>query len=151
LAGRAQMRQLFDADVEAFLDHWGGFDATEEAFEQFLADPDYQDPELFVVAWDGDEIAGSVTNVINARENAELNRLRGLLDSVSVRRPWRGRGVGYALVMRSLQLLRERGMTSAWLGVDAENPNGALRLYEKAGFAVDTRAAAYRKPMEMDA
>ena len=52
--------------------------------------------------------------------------------------------------MRSLELLRERGMTSAWLGVDAENPNGALRLYEKAGFAVDARDAAYRKPMEMD-
>ena len=41
-------------------------------------------------------------------------------------------------------------MTSAWLGVDAENPTGALRLYEKAGFVVDTRAAAYRKLMEMD-
>jgi mycothiol synthase len=150
VAGRDQLRQLFDADVEAFLDHWGGFDATDAAFEQFLADPDY-DPALMVVAWDGDEIAGSVTNVINEGENAELGRLRGLLDSVSVRRPWRGRGVGYALVMRSLQLLRERGMTSAWLGVDAENPMGALRLYEKAGFGVDARAAAYRKPMEMDA
>ncbi len=149
VAGRDQMRQLFDADVEAFLDHWGGFDATDAAFEQWLADPDY-DPTLLVVAWDGDEIAGSVTNVINERENAELGRLRGLLDSVSVRRPWRGRGLGYALVMRSLELLRERGMTSAWLGVDAENPMGALRLYEKAGFAVDARAAAYRKPMEMD-
>ena len=125
-----------------------GFDATDEAFEQWLADPDY-DPALFVVAWDGDEIAGSVTNVINERENAEFGRLRGLLDSVAVRRPWRGRGLGYALVMRSLDMLRERGMTSAWLGVDAENPNGALRLYE-AGFAVDARDAAYRKPMEMD-
>jgi len=149
VAGRDQLRQLFDADVEAFLDHWGGFDATDAAFEQFLSDPDYE-PGLMVVAWDGDEIAGSVTNVINARENAELGRRRGLLDSVSVRRPWRGRGLGYALVMRSLALLRERGMTSAWLGVDAENPMGALRLYEKAGFVVDTRAAAYRKPMEID-
>ena len=149
VAGRERMRQLFDADVEAFLDHWGGFDATDEAFEQWLADPDY-DPTLIVAAWDGDQIAGSVTNVINERENAELGRLRGLLDSVSVRRPWRGRGLGYALVMHSLQLLRDRGQTSAWLGVDADNPNGALRLYEKAGFAVDTRAAAYRKPMEND-
>ena len=95
VAGRDQLRQLFDADVEAFLDHWGGFDATDAAFEQFLADPDY-DPTLMVVAWDGDEIAGSVTNVINEQENAELSRLRGLLDSVSVRRPWRGRGLGYA-------------------------------------------------------
>jgi mycothiol synthase len=149
VSGRQQMRQLFDADVEAFLDHWGGFDATEAAFEQWFTDPDY-DPSLFVVAWDGDEIAGAVNNVIMEQENEELGRKRGLLDSVFVRRPWRGRGLGSALVGRSLALLKERGMTSAWLGVDADNPLGALRLYEKAGFAVDTRAAAYRKPMEVN-
>jgi mycothiol synthase len=149
VAGREQLRQLFDADVEAFLDHWGGFDASDESFERWLEEPDY-DPSLFLVAWDGDQIAGGVTNVINQRENAEFGRLRGLLDSVFVRRAWRGRGLGYAMVMRSLELLREQGMTSAWLGVDAENPTGALRLYEKAGFAVDSRASAFRKPMEID-
>jgi len=52
-------------------------------------------------------------------------------------------------VARSLVLLRERGMSSAWLGVDADNPTGALRLYEKHGFAVDLRSTAYRKPMEV--
>jgi ribosomal protein S18 acetylase RimI-like enzyme len=89
-------------------------------------------------------------NVINEHENRELGRLRGLLDSVFVRRAWRGRGLGAALVARSLVLLRDSGMTSAWLGVDADNPTGALRLYEKAGFAVHTRGAAYRKPLEID-
>lgn len=148
LAGRAQMRQLFDADAEAFADHWGGFDASDASFESWLTDPEI-DPALFVVAWDGDEIAGAVVNVINDHENRELGRLRGLLDSVFVRRAWRGRGLGAALVARSLILLCDRGMTSAWLGVDADNPTGALRLYEKAGFAVHTRGAAYRKPMEL--
>lgn len=147
VAGRAQMRQLFDADVEAFSDHWGGFDASDESFEAWLTEPEL-DSGLYVVGWDGDEIAGAVVNVINAHENRELGRLRGLLDAVFVRRAWRGRGLGAALVARSLVLLRERGMTSAWLGVDADNPNGALRLYEKAGFAVDTRGTAYRRPME---
>jgi mycothiol synthase len=147
VAGRQQLRQLFDADVEAFKDHWGGFDDSDASFEGWLTDPDY-DHELFLVAWDGDEIAGAVTNVIVHHENEELGRRRGLLDSVFVRRPWRGRGLAAALVSRSLQLLRERGMDSAWLGVDADNPNGALRLYENAGFAVDARGTAYRKPME---
>jgi len=149
VAGRAQMRQLFDADVEAFADHWGGFDASDESFEAWLSDPDIE-PSLFVVAWDGAEIAGAVENVINEHENRELGRQRGLLDGVFVRRAWRGRGLGAALVARSLVLLRDRGMTSAWLGVDADNPTGALRLYEKAGFAVHTRGAALRKPMEMN-
>ncbi|HEX6139929.1 MAG TPA: GNAT family N-acetyltransferase [Candidatus Limnocylindria bacterium] len=149
VSGRAQLRQLFDADVEAFRDHWGGFDATDASFEAFLDDPDY-DPSLSVVAWDGDEIAGAVINVINESENRELNRLRGLLDSVFTRRPWRGRGLASALVGRSLALLRERGMTSAWLGVDADNPLGALHLYQKHGFAVDKRGTEYRRPMEPD-
>ena len=148
VAGRAHLRQLFDADVEAFADHWGGFDASDASFEQWLADPDY-DPALFMVAWDGDQIAGAVANVIAHKENEELGRRRGLLDSVFVRRPWRGRGLAAALVGRSLALLRDKGMDSAWLGVDADNPTGALRLYENAGFVVDERSTAYRKPLEV--
>jgi mycothiol synthase len=146
--GRQQLRQLFDADVEAFADHWGGFDASDAAFEGWFTDPDY-DHTLFLVAWDGDEIAGAVENVIVQHENEELGRRRGLLDSVFVRRAWRGRGLAAALVGRSLRLLRDQGMESAWLGVDADNPTGALRLYEKAGFEVDVRGTGYRKPMEI--
>jgi len=147
IVGRDGLRRVFDADAEAFADHWGGFDASDESFEQWIRDPDL-DPELILAAWDGDQIAGVVVNTINEHENRELGWARGLLDSVFVRRPWRGRGLASALVARSLVLLRERGMSSAWLGVDADNPTGALRLYEKHGFEVDLRSTAYRKPME---
>jgi len=141
-------RRLFAADTEAFLDHWGGFDASEASFQQWLKEPNF-DPSLFVIAWDGDEIAGAVINGIDAEENEALGRRRGLLDSVFVRRPWRRRGLAAALVGRSLALLRERGMTSAWLGVDADNPTGALGVYERAGFEVHLRSSAYQKPMEI--
>jgi mycothiol synthase len=141
-------RRLFAADTEAFMDHWGGFDASEATFQQWLRDPNF-DPTLFVIAWEGDEIAGGVINAIDAEENEALDRRRGLLDSVFVRRPWRRRGLASALVGRSLALLRERGMTSALLGVDADNPTGALGVYERAGFEVDLRSSAYHKPMEI--
>jgi ribosomal protein S18 acetylase RimI-like enzyme len=36
-------------------------------------------------------------------------------------------------------------MTSAALGVDADNPSGALGLYESAGFGVEERFTAMRK------
>jgi ribosomal protein S18 acetylase RimI-like enzyme len=144
----AGYRRVFAADTEAFMDHWGGFDASEAAFRQWLADPNF-DPSLFVIAWDGDEIAGAVINAIDAEGNRTLHRRRGLLDSVFVRRPWRRRGLAAALVGRSLALLRERGMTSAWLGVDADNPTGALGIYERAGFGVHQRTTAYQKPMEL--
>jgi ribosomal protein S18 acetylase RimI-like enzyme len=41
-------------------------------------------------------------------------------------------------------------MTGAWLGVDADNPTGALGVYERAGFAVHLRSTAYRKPMDLE-
>ena len=70
---------------------------------------------------------------------------RGWLNSVFTRRAWRRRGLARALIARSLGVLRERGQTSAALGVDADNPSGALGLYERLGFAVDQRATAWRK------
>ena len=53
-----------------------------------------------------------------------------------------------AFIARSLALHRERGMTSAALGVDAENPSGALGLYEGVGFDVNYRATSWRKAFE---
>ena len=145
---RESQKQLWDADVEAFQDHWGGFDSSDAAFEAWLARP-YWDPDLWVAAWDGDEIAGAVVNTIYQSDNEAFGRRRGWLDSVFVRRAWRRRGLGSALVARSLERLREAGMTEAMLGVDSDNPSGALALYERAGFKVHQRSAAYRKPMEL--
>jgi ribosomal protein S18 acetylase RimI-like enzyme len=147
-ADRASQKQLWDADVEAFQDHWGGFDASDAAFEAWLTDPMHA-PDLWVVAWEGDEIAGAVTNAIYAAENAAFGRARGWMETVFVRRRWRRRGLGAAIVARALVRLREAGMTSAGLGVDSDNPSGALALYERAGFEVHRRSAAYRKPMEV--
>ena len=144
IEGREALKRLWDADIEAFRDHWGGFDASDEAFEEWLGEPDF-DPSLFLIAFDGDEIAGGVLNAINVAENEQLGVRRGWLDSVFTRRPWRRRGLAAALVARSLVLLRERGMESAILGVDAENPTGALGVYERAGFAVATRDLALRR------
>jgi GNAT superfamily N-acetyltransferase len=145
---RASLKQLWDADLEAFQDHWGGFDGSDAAFEAWLTDPMHV-PDLWVVAWDGDEITGAVTNAIFAEENQAFGRARGWMETVFVRRRWRRRGLGAAIVARALVRLREAGMTSAGLGVDSDNPTGALGVYERAGFGVHRRSAAYRKPMEV--
>jgi mycothiol synthase len=137
--------QVWRADVEAFRDHWGGFDGSDDRLEGWLARP-YTDLSIWVVAFDGDEVAGGVLNTIDADENAVLGIQRGWLSSVFTRRQWRRRGLARALIARSLALHRERGMTSASLGVDADNPSGALGLYEGTGFKVDYRSAAWRKP-----
>ncbi|MCA1570690.1 MAG: GNAT family N-acetyltransferase [Chloroflexi bacterium] len=137
---------IWRANREAFRDHWGGSDESEAAMHRFFDSPD-TDPSLWLIAWDGDEIAGGVNNSIHPEENDALGLQRGWLDSVFTRRAWRRRGLARALIARSLVVLRDRGMTSAGLGVDADNPTGALGLYEEAGFAVDDRFTAWRKPI----
>jgi mycothiol synthase len=139
-----QYPQLWRANREAFRDHWGGSDESEAAMHRFFDDPS-NDPSLWVIAWDREEIAGGIINAIHGEENDALGLRRGWLSSVFTRRPWRRRGLARALIARSLVLLRDRGMTSAALGVDADNPSGALGLYEAAGFAVEERFTAMRK------
>jgi mycothiol synthase len=141
-----QHRRIWEAGVEAFRDHWEAAVRHEEDFVRTFANPDL-DTTMWQVAWDGDEVAGSVENAIYPEENQQLGVELGWLDRVSVRRPWRGRGLASALISRSLRVLRERGMAFASLGVDAENPTGALGLYERHGFTVHETFVTLRKPL----
>jgi mycothiol synthase len=139
-------RAIWEADVEAFRDHVEPREHDETDYVRFMSDPDL-DPSIWQVAWDGDEVAGSVLNGIFPHENAVMGEQFGWLELVSGRRPWRGRGVARALIARSLTVLRDRGMHVAVLGVDADNPNGALQLYEQLGFRPHRRWAMVRKPL----
>ena len=142
-----QHRAIFDADNEAFRDHWGHREMGDGEFRSRFENPE-TDTSLWCVAWDGDEVAGVVMNGIFPDENEQLGVRRGWLEHVSVRRPWRGRGVAKALCAASFQVLRERGMDEAWLGVDGSNPTGALQLYEGLGFHVAKRWQVYGRPVD---
>jgi ribosomal protein S18 acetylase RimI-like enzyme len=102
---------------------------------------------LWRIAWDGDEVAGQVRGFINADENARFGQKRGWVESISVRRPWRKRGLAHALIASTIDALRERGMTEGALSVDTQNVSGALRLYESVGFRPVNKSSVYRKPM----
>ena len=142
----ADHRRIWDADTEAFQDHWNAAERTDADFEGWFASPEI-DTALWRVAWAGDEVAGSVMNFIYPEENVALGVQRGWLDHVSVQRPWRRRGLASALIADSLRAIRDAGMTDAALGVDAENPTGALRVYENLGFRRARTGVSYRKPM----
>lgn len=144
--GMENIRQIWKADSEAFKDHWGGFDDSDERLQSWIESPSF-DPTMWLIAWDGDEVAGGVINGIAAEENEAIGVQRGWLHSVFTRRPWRKRGLANALIARSLQLIKERGMDYGVLGVDADNPTGALGLYERNGFKVLERSTAWRKPL----
>jgi mycothiol synthase len=139
-----QHRPIHGAQVEAFRDHWGSREPSEHEFETTYAREEL-DTGLWVIAWDGDQIAGVVENWIYPEENATLGVARGWLESISVRRPWRRRGLARALTAASLARLRDAGMLEGMLGVDATNPQGALGLYEDLGFEIKQREGVYRR------
>ena len=63
------------------------------------------------------------------------------VNTVGTRRAWRGRGVAPWLLTESLERVAasDTGFERAILGVDSDNPTGALRLYRRLGFE-DVRA-----------
>jgi mycothiol synthase len=142
-----QIRPILHAENEAFRDHWAAREQTEDDIAITLGRVELA-TDLWVVAWAGEEIAGVVQNWIWTDENKGLGVQRGWLEHISVRRPWRRRGLARAITAESLRRLQAAGMTEAMLGVDSENPNGALGLYEGLGFQVDMRSASYRRSLE---
>ncbi len=141
-----QYETIWAAAVEAFHDHWG-FSEEDWSLENLRAwekDASFN-PSLWKVAWDGNQVAGMVLNFINQDENKEYNRKRGYTETICVRRPWRRRGLAKALIAESLVLHKSQGMTETAHSVDAENPNGALQLYEKLGYQAVKTGMVYRK------
>lgn len=139
-----ERRKIWDAAREAFRDHRDEEEWTEEDWARFPED--MPDAALWVIAFDGDEVAGGIFNTIDPAENAHHGRARGALATVWTGSRWRRRGLAKALIARSLGRLRERGMTSAYLGVDGANPNQAMDLYASLGFEVATSTIDWRKP-----
>jgi GNAT superfamily N-acetyltransferase len=118
----------------------------DEAYEASMRLPTFC-PDLWQIAWDGDQIAGGVHNYIDKTENSELNRKWGHTEQVFVRRPWRRKGVAHALIARSFELLKEKGMEYATLDMESENPSGALALYMSLGYKKDKEFIFYKKPL----
>lgn len=132
-------RLLHAADAEAFAGHYL-FEARsyEEWRQSHIDRPDF-DPALWLVAWDGDEIAGYAA--------ATISDDGGFVDDLAVRLPWRGRGLGSALLLAEFGALAARGATVARLFVDAQNETGAVAVYERARMVVARRFRAYGKKL----
>ena len=130
---------VYRAHEEAFSDHWGHTPRSFEEWKHRVIEGDDFDPSLNFIAWDGDQIAGYT-----------LDRYRndnGWVGSLGVRRPWRKRGLGLALLYHSFREFYKRGKPVISLSVDAANPTGATRLYQKAGMHVAAEYVSYEKEL----
>jgi ribosomal protein S18 acetylase RimI-like enzyme len=116
---------------EAFAEHWGHRrEPLHRWAEEQTGSPSY-DPTLWLLATEAGEPVGALT--------ASVAGDRGWVDQVGVLAPWRGRGIGVALLRRSFATFARRGLRHVLLSVDAENPTGATRLYERVGMRVVNR------------
>ena len=145
-AVEADLRKIVVAHCEAFRGEWD-FSEPDERQYAWLLDNPHRDETLWQVAWDGDEVVSQVKPFINHQENEERRYLRGYAEFISTHHDYRNRGLAGALLARALVALRDRGMTEAVLGVDTNNPGGALQLYTKLGFEPESFEAIYTKPV----
>jgi mycothiol synthase len=72
---------------------------------------------------------------------------RGWVKDLAVRAEERGRGLGSALLRHGFAAYVARGASGVGLKVDATNPTGAVRLYEREGFAVDRAYGNWTKTL----
>lgn len=135
----AHAHQLLEAENDAFSEHWGSHAATFDEWSHRKLGRGEFDPSLWLVAWDGDQIAGF-----------SQNRFRmgvGWVGTLGVLKPWRKSGLGLALLQHSFGEFYQRGMKTIGLGVDASNKTGATRLYQRAGMRIASEFITFEKEL----
>jgi mycothiol synthase len=129
------------AQQESFADHWEHRPTSWEKWQEKNYGRETFDPALWWVAADGDEIAG----VLIGEQRRDPGQ--GWIETVGVRRPYRRRGIAEALLKTAFAELFRRGERRIGLGVDAESPTGATRVYERAGMRTLWHAIVYEKEL----
>ncbi len=140
--GAGEERAVFEAIEAAFADHWDWASSSFEEWRHHMTESAGFDPSLWLVARDGDEIAGACICRYAPGETG-----LGWVRQLGVRPPWRRRGLGMALLLGAFGLFWERGVHAVGLGVDGENTTGAVGLYERAGMHVHHRLDTYEKEL----
>jgi len=125
---------------EAFAEEWNFVPQSFEVWaERRINVPDF-DPTMWFIVREGDEIAGVL------RGDPERGGA-AWVGALGVRPRWRKRGLGLALLRHAFAEFYRRGQPRVGLGVDAQNPSGATRLYERAGMHITYEAVAFKKEL----
>jgi mycothiol synthase len=138
-----------DLHNQAFSDHWNFYPVTVEELMHEETDENYRpELELLAIAPDGSYAAFCLCR-IDHENNTQRGCRVGGIRSLGTRREFRRQGLGRAMLLAGLQKLRLERMEVARLGVDTENVNLALALYESVGFRRVFATLAYVKGVEI--
>ncbi|HEX6288096.1 MAG TPA: GNAT family N-acetyltransferase [Herpetosiphonaceae bacterium] len=145
LAGPHEVPAWVDMFNLSFIDHWNHHDLTVEQRMHWLTESHYRaEDDLIAVAADG-TFAAFCKCLINPEQNKRTSRHEGLISLLGTRRGYRKLGLGRAMLLAGLRRLAADGLDTALLGVDADSPTGATRLYESAGFREYRTSIAFDK------
>lgn len=135
-------RAVWETAEAAWQDHWGYAPMPFEEFLYFrIESAENFDPGLWHLAMDGEQIAGIA---LCNPERAGFDNT-GWVSVLAVRREYRGRGIGLALLQHAFADFARRGYQHTGLGVDASSLTGADRLYRKAGMREIKREFTFEK------
>ncbi|MEX2613925.1 MAG: GNAT family N-acetyltransferase [Gaiellaceae bacterium] len=136
-------RAFYEAHQETFEDSWEPIEESYDEWAHWQLESHAFVPELWFLAVEDDDPVGfAICHPHSGDAKCGWVRMLG------VRRPWRKRGLGRALLLHAFAEFRKRGLLRAGLGVDAESVTGANRLYEQAGMHVAARFDIYEKVVE---
>jgi len=132
----AEYKKVYNLKEEAFKDHWGHIGTTdEEGLKEFvsehLQDPNY-DPDLWFAA----EAGGEMLGMIFGSKSTPFGSDYGWVSILGVKREWRHKRIGKALLLHFFQKIKEKGSTKVGLSVDSDSLTGATQLYESVGLRV---------------
>jgi mycothiol synthase len=136
------------AHEDAFRDHFGHIDLPlEEGLKRWKQNREYEgyDPTLYFLAMD--DASGEIAGFNLCRPHSHYDKEVGWVSAIGVRRLWRKRGLGLALLRHAFNEYYRRGKRKAGLGVEAQNLTGAVRLYESAGMHIDQAYDFYEKEL----
>lgn len=147
----AVAEELRHAHNEIFADHFRGAPWTAEAWQAWISQEKIRRDLSFLLRDPaaGNTIAGFVVSSHVAADDPAPDAPDLHLNIVGTRRTHRGRGVASGLIAHIVRSSRKRGFATYSLGVDAENPTGAVGVYERGGFAVEKKYVLYNKVFEV--
>lgn len=125
-----------------FADHWGSSTVSSAAWANKLSGYGTR-RDLSLVALAEGDVVGLALNGHFPEDVASVGYDAGWIDTLGTDARWRGRGVASALIARSLQVFRDEGFDAAMLGVDADSPTGANRLYRDLGFTAEHQSTCW--------
>ena len=140
----AEARTFYEAHQDGFTSHWEFRPTPWEEWEKRRLGRETFDPTLWWIAVAGGEFAGIA--ICEQKRDPD----QGWVDALAVRPAYRRRGIAEALLKTAFAELFRRGERRVGLGVDAESPTGATRVYERAGMRTLWQAVVWEKELRPD-